>query len=131
MFDFRRITLFCSEKRLSKHKMTIFSKDLGGHGPFAPLATAMLRTTGLGPRFMKFQNYWSNIALMLELFNRPRGRTQNSCNKVLKSVYLTSFDEIYAECNAMMPKSAFYKEPIILLNYCIDEKDVIFSTFCP
>jgi len=30
MFDFRRITLFCLEKRLSKHKMTIFSKNLGG-----------------------------------------------------------------------------------------------------
>jgi len=29
-----RITLFCLEKRLSKHKMTIFSKNLGGHGPF-------------------------------------------------------------------------------------------------
>jgi len=36
MFDFRRITLFCSEKRLSKHKMTIFSKNLGEHGPFGP-----------------------------------------------------------------------------------------------
>jgi len=24
MFDFRRITLFCLEKRLSKHKMTAF-----------------------------------------------------------------------------------------------------------
>ena len=44
MFDFRRITLFCLEKRLSKHKMTIFSKNLGGHGPFSPplaLATPM------------------------------------------------------------------------------------------
>jgi len=30
MFDFRRITLFCLEKRLSKHKMTIFSKNVGG-----------------------------------------------------------------------------------------------------
>jgi len=29
IFDFRRITLFCLEKRLSKHKMTIFSKMLG------------------------------------------------------------------------------------------------------
>jgi len=37
MFDFRRITLFCLEKRLSKHKMTVFSKNFGGHGPFAPL----------------------------------------------------------------------------------------------
>jgi len=29
MFDFRRITLFCLENRLSKHKMTIFSINLG------------------------------------------------------------------------------------------------------
>ena len=29
MYDFRRITLFCSEKRFSKHRMTIFSKNLG------------------------------------------------------------------------------------------------------
>ena len=33
MFDFRRISLFCMEKRLSKHKMTIFSKNLGGPWP--------------------------------------------------------------------------------------------------
>jgi len=36
LFDFRRITPFCLEKRLSKHKMTIFSKNFGGHGPFDP-----------------------------------------------------------------------------------------------
>ena len=36
MFDFRRITLFCLEKRLSKHKMTIFSKNWGWHGFFRP-----------------------------------------------------------------------------------------------
>jgi len=30
MLDFTRITLFCLEKRLSKHKMTIFSKNLAG-----------------------------------------------------------------------------------------------------
>jgi len=36
MLDFRRITLFYLEKRLSKHKMTIFSKNLGGMAPFAP-----------------------------------------------------------------------------------------------
>jgi len=29
MFDFWRITLFCLEKRFSKHKMTIFSKRWG------------------------------------------------------------------------------------------------------
>jgi len=32
MFDFTRITLFYLKKRLSKHKMTIFSKHFGGHG---------------------------------------------------------------------------------------------------
>jgi len=36
MFEFRRITLFCLEKRLSKHKMTIFSKNLGGAWPLWP-----------------------------------------------------------------------------------------------
>jgi len=41
IFDFRRITLFCLEKRLSKHTMTIFCKIFWGHGPFVPLATPM------------------------------------------------------------------------------------------
>jgi len=36
MLDFRRITLFCLEEHLSKHKMTIFSKNLWGHVPFPP-----------------------------------------------------------------------------------------------
>jgi len=35
MVDFRRITLFCLEKCLSKHKMTTFSKNLRGDSPFA------------------------------------------------------------------------------------------------
>ena len=33
MLDFRQITLFYLEKRLSKHKMTIFSKTLGEPWP--------------------------------------------------------------------------------------------------
>jgi len=43
MFDFRRITLFCLEKRLSKHKIPICSKNVvGSQGLFAPpLATPM------------------------------------------------------------------------------------------
>jgi len=42
MFDFRRITLFYLEKRLSKHKITIYSKNLGGPWPlWPPLATLM------------------------------------------------------------------------------------------
>ena len=36
MFDFRRITLFCLEKRLSRHKMTIFLKILGRLWPLCP-----------------------------------------------------------------------------------------------
>jgi len=44
MFDFRRITLFCLEKRLSKHKMTIFSENLWGMAPLPPLATPMATT---------------------------------------------------------------------------------------
>jgi len=36
MFDFSRITLFCLEKRLSKHKRTIFSKNLGAMVHLAP-----------------------------------------------------------------------------------------------
>jgi len=42
MFDFSQITLFSLEKRLSKHKMTIFSKNLGGAMvPLSALATPM------------------------------------------------------------------------------------------
>jgi len=42
MFDFRQITLFCLEKRLSKHKIIKFSKNFGGLWPlWPPLATSM------------------------------------------------------------------------------------------
>jgi len=44
LFTFRRITLFCLEKHLSKQKMTIFSKHLGRSWPLCPpLATPMLQ----------------------------------------------------------------------------------------
>jgi len=44
MFDIRRITLICLEKRFLKHKMTICSKHLGGQWPlWPPLATPMTR----------------------------------------------------------------------------------------
>ena len=36
MYDFRQITLFCLEKRLSKHKMTIFSKHFWEAWPLCP-----------------------------------------------------------------------------------------------
>ena len=44
LFDTRRITLFSLQKRLSKHKMTIFSKNLGGMAPLLPLGAPMLQT---------------------------------------------------------------------------------------
>jgi len=36
MLDFRQMTLFCLGYRLSKHKKTICSKNLGGHCPLGP-----------------------------------------------------------------------------------------------
>jgi len=36
MYDFMRIILFCLEKRLSKHKMTIFPRTKGGAWPLRP-----------------------------------------------------------------------------------------------
>jgi len=36
IFDFRRITLFCLEYHLSKHKMTICSENFGENGPLGP-----------------------------------------------------------------------------------------------
>ena len=41
MFDFRRATVFCMEYRFSKHKMTRYSKNFGGHDPLGPVATPM------------------------------------------------------------------------------------------
>ena len=44
MFEFSRKTLFSLEKRLSKHKITVFYKFGGAMDPFAPpLATPMLK----------------------------------------------------------------------------------------
>jgi len=43
MFDLWRITLFCLEKRLSKHEMTTCSKNLGAMAHLPPLATPMPR----------------------------------------------------------------------------------------
>jgi len=54
MFDFRRITLFSLEKRLSKHKMNIFSKHLVGLWPLSPppgYAYAITRVISVGNLF--------------------------------------------------------------------------------
>jgi len=49
MFDFRRMTLFCFEKRLSKHKMTILSENLGGMDLLSPWLRLCLQITARGP----------------------------------------------------------------------------------
>jgi len=54
MFNFRRITLFCLEKRLSKTKRTIFSKHFGGHDPFGPPGYAY----ALAPSEMFCVRHW-------------------------------------------------------------------------
>jgi len=47
MFDFRRITLFCLEKRFSFRKMTVCSRNLEGRAPLVGLSYAYV--TGHGP----------------------------------------------------------------------------------
>jgi len=49
LFDFRRVTIFCSGCHLSKHEMTIYAKNIaGGMASWAPLATPMIgNTTGI------------------------------------------------------------------------------------
>jgi len=49
MFDFRQITLFCLEKHFSKHKMTMFSKNLGAMAHLAPLAMPMNHGRAMEP----------------------------------------------------------------------------------
>ena len=53
--DFRRVTLVCLEKRFSKHTMTVFSKNVGGHGLFSPPATS---TTSY---LVRWRNAFSNL----------------------------------------------------------------------
>jgi len=43
MYDFSRKALLHLAKGLSKHKMIICSKNVGGHAPLGPLATPMHR----------------------------------------------------------------------------------------
>jgi len=65
MFDFRRITLFCLEKRLLKHKMTIFSKHLeGGTAPLPSLATpvpscTIISTNALFNKSVNHNHIWT------------------------------------------------------------------------
>jgi len=75
MFGFRRITLFCLEKRLSKHKM-IFSKNFGGHGHFGPPWLRLCRGTSTGVlRGLKFS---VRTRPALAKFKPARPRTRRS-----------------------------------------------------
>jgi len=69
MFGFRRITLFCLEKRVSKHKMTIFSKNLGGMAPLALPGYAYDRGPHLFHLCTSVAIYVSKYELMIIYFN--------------------------------------------------------------
>jgi len=48
MFDFRRVTLFCLEKRLSEHKITIFSENfVAGMYPLSSPGNAYAKLMGV------------------------------------------------------------------------------------
>jgi len=74
MFDFRRITLFCLEKRLSKHKMTIFSKNVGVWPLCHALATPMVpgKPVAVFSSFVVFCTGKST-----DLFSFQRGEEKN------------------------------------------------------
>jgi len=59
-FFFRRTTLFCLEKRFSKHKITLFLKTFAEHGPFGcPLATPMPLNKRKAPLLKTFwRRFW-------------------------------------------------------------------------
>jgi len=66
MFDFRRITLFCLETRLSKGKMNIFCKNLEGAWPFwPPLATPMKSSALMIFASLKFHPVLPNFCFYL------------------------------------------------------------------
>jgi len=63
MFDFRRITLFCFEKRLTKHKMTLFSKI------FAPPWLRLWPQTSFFQRFSLSDSHLVFALLCQKLMN--------------------------------------------------------------
>ena len=67
MFNFRQITLFCLEKHFSKHKMTIFSTNLGGG--MASLTLPWLRICFALPR--KFSAYATDYNCLLFIIIPP------------------------------------------------------------
>ena len=75
MFDFGRITLFCLEKRLSKHKMTICSKNLSG--AMAPLVPpGYVYVSMCGDFIVVWKKFWKDNYLfeveLLQLFLQLR-----------------------------------------------------------
>ena len=95
MFDFRRTTLFCLEKRLLKHKRTICSKNLGKHGPPGYAYERHLFWSGacLG---------WLDLCVMLQLIRLDLCLS----NQVTLSVHLICWSEILHRCvftRALLP----------------------------
>ena len=103
MFDFGRITLFCWEKRLSKHKITIFLKICWGQCLFAPPWLRLWRRTT-----------WPQT----QLANAPI-RSKQACSFLRKM-----------ECFvATSDKVAFKKCKVHFLNFRTNNLNRIFSHF--
>jgi len=88
MLDFRRITLFCLEKRISRHKMAIFSKTFGGpRSLWPPLDTPMIHELKTLITGFVLTNYvsiipkaipcsWTTIAILILQFQSPNIKTK-------------------------------------------------------
>ena len=61
MFVFRRATVFCLEYRLSKHKMTRYSKNFGGLARWPALATPFFSSVQYISASRQSQNTLSGI----------------------------------------------------------------------
>ena len=76
MFDFRRITLFCLEKRLPKHKMSIFYKNSGGgHGSFGPPGYAYGWARQIHNQYFQSQalvSPWGHFSIHCIILRSPR-----------------------------------------------------------
>jgi len=75
---FWRITLFYLEKRLSKYKMTIFSKKLGVYGPFAPPAAPIV----IKPKFVTETLQWSGERKCKVVSIKPNLQANWTCNAI-------------------------------------------------
>ena len=98
MFDLRRIAVFCLEKRLSKHKMTIFSNNLWGTWPLWP---APVYAYGLAREARAYFALCRSVALNRSGVNKFPGGTSpdasyNMENVIIKLINLQNNAFVFA-----------------------------------